>query len=108
MPVVDHGLQLARGKRRKSCHLILCRPFRLKAACLSISVIWAFPILDADTEQSLALKLRDQGDVDAAHQLVLVSSSRMQNCDGVSGLRFARLADLISREYRVDEGGEEI
>ena len=32
--------------------------------------VWAFPMLDADTEQSLALKFRDQGDVEAAHQLV--------------------------------------
>ena len=28
--------------------------------------VWAFPMLDAETEQSLALRLRDQGDVDAA------------------------------------------
>lgn len=32
--------------------------------------VWRFPILDKDEEQSLALRWRDKGDVDAAHRLV--------------------------------------
>ena len=32
--------------------------------------IWKFPVLDADEEYMLALRLRDHGDVDAAHRLV--------------------------------------
>lgn len=32
--------------------------------------IWQFPILEKEEEQMLALRWRDQGDVDAAHQLV--------------------------------------
>ena len=32
--------------------------------------IWKFPILDAEEEYMLALRLRDHGDVDAAHRLV--------------------------------------
>lgn len=32
--------------------------------------VWRFPILDKDEEQSLALRWRDKGDIDAAHRLV--------------------------------------
>jgi RNA polymerase sigma-32 factor len=32
--------------------------------------IWKFPVLDAEEEYMLALRLRDHGDVDAAHRLV--------------------------------------
>lgn len=32
--------------------------------------VWGFPILAKDDEQALALRWRDQGDVDAAHKLV--------------------------------------
>ena len=58
--------------------------------------VWAFPMLDADTEQSLALKLRDQGDVDAAHQLV--TSYLRLVCKIAMGYRGYGLpvADLIS------------
>lgn len=58
--------------------------------------VWAFPMLDADTEQSLALKFRDQGDVDAAHQLV--TSYLRLVCKIAMGYRGYGLpvADLIS------------
>ena len=58
--------------------------------------VWAFPMLDADTEQSLALKLRDHGDVDAAHQLV--TSYLRLVCKIAMGYRGYGLpvADLIS------------
>ena len=32
--------------------------------------VWKFPILERQEEQLLAIRLRDHGDVDAAHQLV--------------------------------------
>ncbi|MBT7485348.1 MAG: RNA polymerase sigma factor RpoH [Rhodospirillales bacterium] len=58
--------------------------------------VWAFPMLDADTEQSLALKFRDQGDVEAAHQLV--TSYLRLVCKIAMGYRGYGLpvADLIS------------
>ncbi len=58
--------------------------------------VWAFPMLDAEKEQQLALKLRDQGDVDAAHQLV--TSYLRLVCKIAMGYRGYGLpvADLIS------------
>ena len=58
--------------------------------------VWAFPMLDAETEQSLALRLRDHGDVDAAHQLV--TSYLRLVCKIAMGYRGYGLpvADLIS------------
>ena len=56
----------------------------------------AFPMLDADTEQTLALQFRDHGDVDAAHQLV--TSYLRLVCKIAMGYRGYGLpvADLIS------------
>ena len=58
--------------------------------------VWAFPMLDADTEQALALQFRDHGDVDAAHQLV--TSYLRLVCKIAMGYRGYGLpvADLIS------------
>ena len=58
--------------------------------------VWAFPMLDADTEQTLALQFRDHGDVDAAHQLV--TSYLRLVCKIAMGYRGYGLpvADLIS------------
>ena len=58
--------------------------------------VWAFPILDADVEKALALKLRDEGDVNAAHQLV--TSYLRLVCKIAMGYRGYGLpiADLIS------------
>ena len=58
--------------------------------------VWAFPMLDAETEQMLALKLRDDGDVDAAHQMV--TSHLRLVCKIAMGYRGYGLpvADLIS------------
>ena len=58
--------------------------------------VWAFPMLDADTEQSLALQFRDHGDVTAAHQLV--TSYLRLVCKIAMGYRGYGLpvADLIS------------
>ena len=33
--------------------------------------IWRYPLLEREEEQMLAIRLRDQGDIDAAHQLVI-------------------------------------
>ncbi len=33
--------------------------------------IWRYPLLEREEEQILAIRLRDQGDIDAAHQLVI-------------------------------------
>ena len=58
--------------------------------------VWAFPMLDADTEQTLALQFRDHGDVDAAHHLV--TSYLRLVCKIAMGYRGYGLpvADLIS------------
>ncbi|MEK9725705.1 MAG: RNA polymerase sigma factor RpoH [Rhodospirillaceae bacterium] len=58
--------------------------------------VWSFPVLDAETEQALALRLRDQGDVDAAHELV--TSHLRLVCKIAMGYRGYGLpvADLIS------------
>jgi len=58
--------------------------------------VWAFPMLDFDTEQALALRLRDEGDVDAAHQMV--TSHLRLVCKIAMGYRGYGLpvADLIS------------
>ncbi|MBB55304.1 MAG: RNA polymerase sigma factor RpoH [Magnetovibrio sp.] len=58
--------------------------------------VWAFPMLDADTEQTLALQFRDHGDVDAAHKLV--TSYLRLVCKIAMGYRGYGLpvADLIS------------
>ncbi len=58
--------------------------------------VWAFPMLDADTEYSLALQFRDHGDVDAAHELV--TSYLRLVCKIAMGYRGYGLpvADLIS------------
>lgn len=58
--------------------------------------VWAFPMLDAETEQMLALKLRDDGDVDAAHQMV--TSHLRLVCKIAMGYRGYGLpvSDLIS------------
>ncbi len=58
--------------------------------------VWAFPMLDADTEQSLARQYHDHGDVDAAHQLV--TSYLRLVCKIAMGYRGYGLpvADLIS------------
>ena len=58
--------------------------------------VWAFPMLDADTEQTLALQFRDHGDVDAAHELV--TSYLRLVCKIAMGYRGYGLpvADLIS------------
>ena len=57
---------------------------------------WAFPILSFDEEQSLALRLRDDADVSAAHQLV--TSHLRLVCKIAMGYRGYGLpvADLIS------------
>jgi len=58
--------------------------------------VWAFPMLDADAEQSLAIQFRDHGDVNAAHQLV--TSYLRLVCKIAMGYRGYGLpvADLIS------------
>jgi len=58
--------------------------------------VWSFPMLDADTEQFLAVNYRDNEDLDAAHQLV--TSHLRLVCKIAMGYRGYGLpiADLIS------------
>jgi len=58
--------------------------------------VWAFPMLDADMEQTLALNFRDHEDLNAAHQLV--TSHLRLVCKIAVGYRGYGLpvADLIS------------
>ena len=58
--------------------------------------VWSFPMLDADTEQMLALNFRDHKDLNAAHQLV--TSHLRLVCKIAAGYRGYGLpvADLIS------------
>ena len=58
--------------------------------------VWSFPMLDADTEQMLALNFRDHKDLNAAHQLV--TSHLRLVCKIAVGYRGYGLpvADLIS------------
>ncbi len=58
--------------------------------------VWAFPMLDKETEQMLAIELRDNGDVDAAHQMV--TSHLRLVCKIAMGYKGYGLpvADLIS------------
>jgi len=58
--------------------------------------VWAFPMLEPEEEQMLAVELRDKGDVDAAHRLV--TSHLRLVCKIAMGYRGYGLpvADLIS------------
>jgi len=71
-----------------------------------VQAVNRYPLLTQEQETALARRLRDEGDVDAARQLVLRTCACGVDCARLSGLRITPRRSDPGRQRRPDEGGK--